>query len=327
MRHRRLAQPAFHADRLKDYGADIAEMVHRHASTWRDGDAIDMQESMASLGLLTMARALFGVDLEEAETSTSATLDSVIDSLGDRMLIDPADPAVDPDNRAQGDMLSLLLASEARGFGYDDPARRDAALRAVLSDPEPTAMNLSWTWLLLAQHPDVVAWLHAELDSVLGDRSPSVDDLRALPRTRAVLTEAMRLYPPAWVQGRRLVEDIDVDGWLIPAGTLAMASQFAMHRSPAWWESPEEFVPARWIAPDGTFSEDAPGQPRGAWFPFGTGGRRCIGERLALMEASLVLATLARRWAPEVAPDRAIRPFGGLTLRADGGVPMTLRER
>jgi cytochrome P450 len=327
MRHRRLAQPAFHADRLREYAADIVEMTCRHTSTWRDGDVIDMQQSMASLCLVNMARALFGAPIHDASADLAGTLDAIIDGLGDRMLLGRAGTDVDPDNRAQGDMLSLLLASEATGFGYADVARRDVAVRAVLSDPEPTAVNLSWAWLLLAQNPHVAAWMCEEIDALLGRRLPSASDLISLPRTRAVLAEAMRLYPPAWVQGRRLVEAVEVDGWLIPAGTLAMASQFALHRSPAWWASPEDFRPARWIASDGTFSEDAPGQPRGAWFPFGTGGRRCIGERLALMEASLVLATVARRWAPEVAPGVDIRPWGGLTLRAEGGIPMTLRER
>ncbi|MEY3733780.1 MAG: hypothetical protein RL347_1139 [Actinomycetota bacterium] len=327
MRHRRLAQPAFTADRLRDYGSEIVLRATAHAAVWRHGQQIDVQDSMAALCLANMARCLFGLDLHSGSRRLDETLEAFLGSLGHRLLLPEEATTVDRDNRTQRDMLSLLLAGRAPGFGYDEAGERDAAVRAVLSDPEPTAMNLTWTWFLLARHPEAAHWLREELDSVLGDRDPSVDDLLALRRTRAVLTESMRLYPPAWVQGRRLAEDVDVDGWLLPSGSLVMASQFAMHRSPRWWDSAEEFIPQRWIDADGAFGEDVPGQPRGAWFPFGTGSRRCIGERLALMEATLVLASLARTWSPVIEEGHAVAPRGDLTLRADGGIPMVLMRR
>lgn len=327
MRHRRLAQPAFNADRLRDYGRDIVLTAQAHAAEWRDGQQIDMQDSMGALCLANMAHCLFGLDLDSSSGGLDETLDAFVGSLGGRLLVPENATTVDADNRTQRDMLSLLLASQAPGFGYDGAEARDAAVRAVLTDPEPTAMNLAWTWFLLARNPAAARWLHDELDIVLRDRDPDVDDLAALPRTRAVLTESMRLYPPAWVQGRRLVEDIEVDEWLLPSGNLVMASQFALHRSPRWWAAAEDFVPQRWIDAAGAFGEDVPGQPRGAWFPFGTGSRRCIGERLALMESTLVLASLARSWSPAVEEESAVNPRGDLTLRADGGIPMMLVRR
>ena len=129
------------------------------------------------------------------------------------------------------------------------------------------------------------------------------------------------------MQGRRTLADLDVAGWLIPEGALVLASQFAMHRSTRWWETPLAFRPQRWIDGSGEFSEDAPGQPRGAWFPFGWGNRRCIGEQFAWIEATLALATLAQRWQPELMPAADVQPMSSVTLRTRAGMPMTLRRR
>ena len=120
---------------------------------------------------------------------------------------------------------------------------------------------------------------------------------------------------------------MELDGWLLPAGATVLISQFAMHRSPRWWESSLSFMPARWIDAAGAFGEENPGQPRGAWFPFGWGNRRCIGEQFAWTEASLVLATLAQNWRPELLPGHDIVPMPGVTLRTRDGLPMVLRGR
>ena len=326
VRHRRLAQPAFHRDRLDEYSIEMTKRALQLQQTWREGATIDMQQSMGALSLGIMGATLFGMDMPTDARTTQDTAAGLIAALGSRMLLSH-EPGTLVDDRARGDMLSILLALHEDGFGFADAAARNRAITTLLGDPEPTAMNLTWAWMLLGHHPEWAEWLHDELDSELAGTTPRIDDMERLPRTRAVLAEAMRLYPPAWIEGRRLLTDIDIDGWLMPAGSLAFASQFALHRSPRWWDDSSEFRPQRWISDDGIFSEEAPSQPRGAWFPFGWGSRRCIGERFAWTEATLVLATLAQRWAPRPSTDSEPSPWGALTLQAASGAQMTLHRR
>ena len=352
LRNRRLVQPAFHRDRIADYAVDMVALSEAHGSTWRDGEAVDMQQSMAALTLAIVGRTLFGVDLRGDAHEVGEALESLLSGMGTRLLLGPAvlripTPArkralqasarmdvmvqrIIDEHRAigdNGDMLSMLLAAQEEGVGLDDAQVRDEAMTLVMAGHETTAMTLTWTWMLLAQHPDRAAWLHEELDLELGGRTPTIDDLARLPRARAVIAEAIRLYPPAWIQGRRMLADVEVAGWLIPEGALVLASQFAMHRSPRWWEAPLSFRPQRWMDASGDFSEEAPGQPRGAWFPFGWGNRRCIGEQFAWTEAALVLATLAQAWQPEILPEADLQPMPAVTLRTRNGMPMVLRRR
>jgi cytochrome P450 len=184
----------------------------------------------------------------------------------------------------------------------------------VLAGHETTAMALTWATWLLARHPSELAWLREELDSVLAGGVPRFDDLAHLPRTRAVVAEAMRLYPPAWLMGRRTLADVTVGGYLIPTGAIVVASPWALHRSPRWWDSALTFRPQRWLTTDGDFDESAPGQPRGAWFAFGWGNRRCIGEGFAWAEAQTVLAVIAQSWDFRLLPG-PVTPRPAVTLR------------
>lgn len=326
VRHRRLAQPAFHRDRLDEYSIEMTTRALEHQQAWREGATIDMQQSMGTLSLGIMGTTLFGTDMPIGTGTTQDTAAGLISALGPRMLMSH-EPETPVEDRARGDMLSILLALQEDGFGFADAAARNQAITTLLGDPEPTAMNLTWAWILLGQHPECAEWLYEELDAALAGTTPCIEDMERLPRTRAVLAESMRLYPPAWLEGRRLLTDIDIDGWLLPAGSLALASQFALHRSERWWDGPSEFRPQRWLSHDGSFNEEAPGQVRGAWFPFGWGSRRCIGERFAWTEATLVLATLAQRWAPRPATESAPSPWGALTLQVATGARMTLHRR
>ena len=167
--------------------------------------------------------------------------------------------------------------------------------------------------------------LHAEVDALTDE--PRTEDVTRLPWVRAVVAETLRLYPPAWTIGRRLTEDVTVDQWTLPAGSLTVASQWVLHRDPRWWGDAASFRPDRWLDADGAFDESAPGQPRGAWFPFGLGARVCIGESFAWTEAVLLLATLARRWDVTIlAPaDPPVAP--AVTLRPRDGMPALLRRR
>lgn len=209
----------------------------------------------------------------------------------------------------------------------DDAQLRDEAMTMVLAGHETTAMALSWTWYLLSANPQAAAGLHRELDSVLDGRDPEFADIPALPFTYAVIAEAMRLYPPAWILGRRTTAFQEVDGWPIPEGSLVLTSAYAMHRDPRFWDSALAFTPQRWINADGAFDESAPGQPKGAWFPFGFGNRKCIGDQFAWTEAVIVLATLAQRWELSLVPGSAVKPNPAVTLRPDGPIPMVLHAR
>jgi cytochrome P450 len=159
------------------------------------------------------------------------------------------------------------------------------------------------------------------------DAAPSGARLAELPYTHAVIAESMRLYPPAWVIGRRMIADVTLAGWSIPAGSLVLASQWVTHRDQRWWPDARAFTPERWLTADGRFDEAAPGQPRGAYFPFGMGRRVCIGESFAWTEAVLVLAALARDWGPSLVPGHTIALRPAVTLRPMHGMRMVLHRR
>ena len=224
--------------------------------------------------------------------------------------------------RRDDDVLGVLLAA-----GMPDRQVRDEVMTLLLAGHETTANALTWSWFLLARHPRQRARLVAEVDAVLAGREPTTEDMTVLPYTRAVLAEAMRLYPPAWSLGRRLVADVVVDGWTLPAGSLAVASQWVLHRDPRFWPDAHRFVPERWLTDQGAFDESAPGQPRGAWFPFGLGQRVCIGESFAWLEGVLVLAAVSSRWEVDVDPgfEPAVQP--AVTLRPREHVPAVVRRR
>jgi len=227
--------------------------------------------------------------------------------------------------------------------GMSDQQIRDEALTLLLAGHETTANTLTWSWLLLAGDRVNSSRLHREVDAL--GRPPTLADLAALPFTRAVIAESMRLYPPAWAVGRRALEPLTIDGYTVPAGSLLATSQWVVHRDPRWWGDATEFRPGRWINADGRFDDTAPGAPRGAYFPFGAGRRVCVGESFAWTEAVLVLATLAQSWGVTVQPDMsehaeaagppdeagpplaAMETLAAVTLRPAGRAPLRLRYR
>jgi cytochrome P450 len=230
------------------------------------------------------------------------------------------------------DLLAMLLdATDPEAEGGDagpmsDAQLRDEVMTLFLAGHETTASALAWTWHLLSEHPSEQARLHAELDAVLTDaagqpRAPTFDDLARLRYTRMVLSEAMRLYPPAYAMGRICVEATTLGGHRIERGWGVITSPWLAHRDPRWWPDPLRFDPGRWAADD-------PARPRFAYFPFGGGSRICIGEQFAWTEGILVLAALARRWAVQPAPGREpVRAQGAVTLRPAAGVPVLLTPR
>jgi cytochrome P450 len=345
-RQRRLIQPAFHASRVAGYGelmrTAAAELPAR--AGWADRAVRDVAADMATLTLRIVGQTLFAADLTDDSTAVSGALAELLGRFQRTMVpggallnrlplpstrtllaaigeLDAVVQRLIAEQRAgrgdDGTVLAMLLAArDEDGTPMPDRLVRDEALTLMLAGHETTANALAWSWLLLDRNRAAAAALHAELDAAPGD----------LPYTRAVVAESMRLYPPAWVVGRRMTADVRLDGWTVPAGSLVLASQWIVQRDPRWWPEALAFRPERWLGPEG-YSEHAPGQPRGAYFPFGMGRRVCIGESFAWTEAVLALAALARDWSPSLVPGHPVVLRPAITLRPMHGLRMVLHHR
>ncbi len=353
LRQRRMIQPAFHSDRITEYADDMTSCAVAHEDGWSDGQQVNMAVEMSALTLAVVGKALFASDLRGDAREFGEALEVVMENFqgmslpGAQLRMKIPTPGVrDLRAKAQqidelvadlitqhresgftGDLLGMMIAAQEDGFTMDDAQLRDEAMTLVLAGHETTAMALTWAWYLLDQNPEVAVVLRAELDEALQGRAATAADLPSLPFTYACIAEGMRMFPPFWIIGRRTKTEMQVDDWTLPAGSSVIASPYALGRDERLWPEPNEYRPSRWIDENSEFSEKAPGQPRGAWIPFGFGSRRCIGEQFAWTEAAIVLATLAQRWEPELDADAVIATQGLTTLRPKGGMPMTLRRR
>jgi cytochrome P450 len=220
----------------------------------------------------------------------------------------------------RGDLLSMLIAAVDDGTGLSDREVRDEAMTILLAGHETTANALTWTFYLLSQNPSVVATLRDELERVLGPRQPSPTDYPKLVYARRVVAESMRLYPPAWVIGRRAIGECTIGNFQVPTRALVFMSPFVMQRDARFFSAAERFVPERWTR------EFENALPKFAYFPFGGGARQCIGEQFAWMEAVLVIATLAQSWQFELDPAQRVVPQPLVTLRSRHGMKMRLHR-
>lgn len=340
-RQLRLIGPALSRRRVAGYERTICAIVEDCDADWRDGASIDICVEMSRLTLGIVVATLFGGQLESGDADrVSAGLAGVMEHfewlvthpLGTlrlrvptprvrRLLAARAElrAVVDglvakhlaPD-AGTPDLLADLIAAREDCGGMGNELLRNEVLTLLLAGHETTANWLTFTWLALAEHPDVALRLRQELDAKLGDRPATLADRDRLPLTHAVLQETLRLFPPAWGVGRRARADRELGGHTVPAGTVVSACQYVVHRDPALWDAPERFDPDRWL--DGR----AAGIPRGGFFPFSDGPRRCIGEHFARAEAVLILATLARRWEFHRLADEPVGLDPKVTLRPRG---------
>ena len=216
--------------------------------------------------------------------------------------------------------MFLLTRDEETGEQMSDKQLRDEVMTMILAGHETTANTLTWICYLLAQHRDVEQKLQTELASVLGGRAPSLTDLARLPYTRMIIDEALHLYPPAPGMSRKAVADDEIGGYTIPAGSEIAVSQYVTHRHPDFWDRPETFDPERFLP------ERSARRPHFAYFPFGGGPRLCIGNAFALMEAHLILATIAQRYQLRLVPGHPVVPEPLVTLRPRFGLMMTLQK-
>jgi len=351
LRQRRLAQPAFHRQRIAAYAGTMADYAGRTTGRWTDGETLDMHTEMMRLTLGVVSKTLFDADVDSEAAEIGEALTTAFEYFNIAMLpftelIEKLPiPAVRRFNAARdrldrtiyrmiderrasgedrGDLLSMLLLgtdTEGDGTGMDDTQLRDEALTIFLAGHETTANALTWTWYLLSQHPEVEKRLHVEIDSALQGRVPAYEDLPALPYTRMVLAESMRLYPPAWGIGRRALESFEVRGFTISARSVVLMSQYIMHRDPRYFPDPERFDPERWTP------EAQTGRPKFSYFPFGGGTRICIGEQFAWMEGILLIASIAQQWKMRLEPGHPVEVKPLITLRPKHGMRMRLEKR
>jgi cytochrome P450 len=350
---RKLIQPAFHRNRLAALDGPVVRETEQMLRAWdrgEDGQVLDVLAEMMHLTLAIAGRTLFSADIGGAADAFGRSLREGFSYVSHRMNHPFAPPHWVPTSRnrrfararatlkrvvldliaerrrggaAHDDLLAMLMAAqdEETRARMTDQQVRDEALTLLTAGHETVGAALSWTWYLLAQHPEVQRPLQDEVDAALGDRSPTTADLPRLPLCRAAFEEAMRLYPPAWGQPREAIGEDEIDGVRIPARTVVTLAQFLTHRHPEFWDEPEQFRPQRFLG-------EAPGdRPRFAYFPFGGGPRICIGNQFALIEATLVLATVARRYAMALVPDHPVVPDPTFTLRPKFGVRVVLTRR
>jgi len=350
LHQRRLIQPAFHRTRLATYSTLMTEatvaMLERWQACSERGMPLQMEEEMMRLTLRIVGQALFSLDLSQ-ETSTVGPAVTTVLKLFSDYVFRPFPPlgVPTPRNRRMqvairaidqlvyrmiaerrtlqtdtGDLLSMLLLAqdEETGQGMTDRQVRDEILTLLLAGHETTANTLTWTWYLLSEYPEIERRLHAELNEVLGGRVPTVEDLPDLKYTRMVLEEALRLYPPASLLSRKAIAADELQGYPIAANSMIMISPYAMHRHPAFWEEPEQFDPERFT------SERSAARPAYAYFPFGGGPRICIGNHFAMMEAQLILSTVAQRYQLRLIPGHPVEAQMVITLRPRSGLPMTI---
>jgi cytochrome P450 len=349
-RQRKLAQPAFHHEKLAGFADTMVRCTDAMLLRWSSMSELDVHKEMMRLTFRIVAKTLFGVEVEDHAQAMAEALGVVVrfaehhvESLlpmptwvptpgnvrfrrAMRTLDRLVQQIIDERRRSGapgGDLLAMLLAS--RDASTDEPTAdallRDEVMTVVLAGHETTANALTWAWYLLATHPDVAERVRAEVEHVLADRAPGPSDLPRLQTVMHVVQEAMRLYPPVWSFERQAIEDDVVLGYAVPRGTIVGVSPYVLHRSPAWWDAPNQFDPDRFSA------ERSAGRPRYAYVPFGAGPRVCIGASFAMMEAQIVVAMVARRFALGVESGRAPELELDVTLRPKSGLRMLVSPR
>jgi cytochrome P450 len=356
MRQRRIAAPAFHRQRIAAYADVMVERATLRRASWHPGQTVDIGAEMMQLALEVVARTLFNTDVTSdvleinrevnvimdlynylislplAEAYLYAPLPGLtrfrrararLDAVVHRIIANHRNHERAGDTSDSGDLLSMLMASrdEEGGGVMTDAQLRDEIITIFLAGYETVANALTWTWLLLAQNPEAAQRFYDELDDVLKGRTPTLEDLPQLRYTEMVFAESMRIYPPAWAMGRQSTAPLSLGPYRFPAKTYFFFSQYVMQRDPEYFPDPLRFDPER-FTPE---AKDA--RPRFAYFPFGGGGRQCIGESFAWMEGVLILATIAQKWRLTLLPDQQIDVQPKITLRPKYPIHMRVEPR
>jgi cytochrome P450 len=360
MRQRRIAAPAFHRQRIAAYADVMVQRATLRRAGWHAGQALDIGAEMMQLALEVVARTLFNTDVTSDVLEINREVNVIMDlynylislPLAEAYLYAPL-PGLTRFRRARarldavvhriiashrsreragdasdsGDLLSMLMASRdeeggtTERSGMTDAQLRDEIITIFLAGYETVANALTWTWLLLAQNPEAAQRFYDEIDQVLGGRAPTLEDLPQLRYTEMVFAESMRIYPPAWAMGRQSTAPLALGPYRFPAKTYFFFSQYVMQRDPEYFPDPLRFDPERFTP------EAKAARPRFAYFPFGGGGRQCIGESFAWMEGVLILATIAQKWRLTLLPDQQIDVQPKITLRPKYPIHMRVEAR
>jgi cytochrome P450 len=349
LRQRKLSQPAFLKNRVLSYAPVMAALTDRMLEDWVEGKSVDVHFEFSSLTSAIALKTLFDLDDPGDRERFTETLRLAFDLMSDRFrrlvrfpswvptpanlrlrravaelnhVVDGFIAAGRARPQPGDDLLSRLLAArDEDGSRMTDRQLRDEAMTLYLAGHETTALTLTWSWYLLARHPRVERELLAEWHSVLRGRTPTADDLPNLPYTEAVITEAMRVFPPVYLIGREATTDLELGGYRVRKGYTVFMSQWVSHRDPRYFPDPEEFRPERWL--DGL----AKRLPRYAYYPFGGGPRVCIGNTFALMEAAIILAAVGQRYRFTLPSDEPAEVNPQITLLPKNGIPAVLARR
>ena len=352
-RQRRLAQPAFHKDRIAGFARIMTDSTEAMLDRWRtkeNGEPFEIGGEMLQLTLGIVGKALFSRDLSYGADAVNNAFDVIRDhtmrrltsffklpqslpfprNIRFRKAVAEADKLFYEviehrrnETAEHDDLLAMMIAAhdDETDTAMSDKELRDQALTIIGAGYETTTQALVWTWYLLSQHPEIEKKLHEELASVLNGRTPTFKDVPKLQYTLMVFQEALRLYPPAWMLARTAIEDDEVGGHKIPAKSEVLLLTAYTQRHPKYWPNPDEFDP-------GNFSpENIAARPRYAYFPFGGGPRQCIGNNFAQMEAQLIIATVGQKYRLRLADGQTVEPEPSVTLRPRNGIRMTLERR
>jgi cytochrome P450 len=338
-RQRRLMQPAFHRAEIARYLDTMRDVAVPRISAWPAGETLAFDREMRSITLTVLTRTLLSSDIgreavDEIERLLRVLLSDLlargitanVPGLGwvptrssrrfaaaSRRLSALLTDIIDGYRAAgadHGDLISILMraSDDETGTGMTSRQLRDEATTLVIAGSETTGNTVAWACYLLARHPQVQQRLQREVDEVLAGAEASYETLAALPYTRAVITEALRLYSPVWILPRRAVADVELGGYRLRAGSRIMFSPYALNRDARLHRDPDHFDPGRW-ATDYTRTD-----MRASFFPFGQGIRNCIGEGFAWTEAMLLLSAIAARWNLRLADGASVHPVVSSTL-------------
>jgi cytochrome P450 len=353
LRQRRLAQPAFHHQRLITMADAMVvcteQMLERWERTASAGETIDLVAEMMALTQAIIVRTMFSTDLGATaeivnrtwpiinrrigETFWSTKLETTLPLPANRRLrsalreLESVVYRIIADRRQtrrdEPDLLSMFLSArdEETGTGMTDRQLRDEIMTMLLAGHETTSLALSWTYYLLSQHPEVERGIADEVDRVVGGARPGFAHVDQLTWTRCAIEESLRLYPPAWGFSRLALGDDEIGGYRVPKGSIVFLIPFVIHRRPKLWPDPDRFDPDRFTP------ERESVRPRFAYIPFGGGPRRCIGNQFAMLEAQLIVAAIAQRFRIELLPGQEIRPEPLITLRPTPGIRARLRRQ
>ena len=345
--HRRLMQSAFSKDRLASYAKKVVTDTDLMLEKWRSPEVRDIHQEISLLTIKIIMQAMFGIDATKTANDIAEALNVIMlqyfhqaetlyllptwlptsSNLQAKQAKQKLKEIVGDivEQRAklpEADLLSVMLqAKDENGQQLSAKELRDEVMTLLIAGHDTTANALTWTLMLLAQNREVEAKLSAEVDSVLNNRLPTIDDIPSLPYTEMVLKETLRLYPPAWILGRELVQDCNIGGYNFSRGTVIYLSQWAVHRSARFYNDPEQFNPDRWS------NNLEQRLPRCAYFPFGAGARVCIGKAFSMMEATLILAMVVQKFRLTLVSESAIELLPSFTLRPKQGLEMAIATR